>query len=117
MDDCPLDAPQPSGKCHWCGKKLAGRQRRWCSRTCARTAVKEHRWTQARQAKRAEAAWYECAHCEYLYRIDYVQVNHIEPILGKHSQWGCWHHSDNLEVLCKDCHHLATQKQREDGLI
>lgn len=113
---CPLDNHYP-GCCQWCEKKLRGRQKRWCSRTCSRKAVAEHRWTQAKAVQLKEAAWFECAHCEYLFRKQDIQVNHIVPCKGQHGKWGCHHHSDNLEVLCKPCHLVATAKQREQGLI
>ena len=103
--------------CGWCGKSLRGKQKRWCSRQCARTYRINHRWTDARQAKRLAAAWYECNHCGYLYQQEHIQVNHIEPIHGKHGVWGCHHHADNLEVLCLDCHAKETTRQRNEGLI
>lgn len=103
--------------CQWCGKPLTGRQKRWCSRTCTRAHRANHRWTQAREAALVDATWFQCARCEWLFQRSDVQVNHIDPIKGKHNQWGCWHHQDNLEVLCIPCHQEATNDQRKKGLI
>ncbi len=44
-----------------------------------------------------------------------IEVNHIEPILGKHGTWGCHHHLDNLIGLCRPCHLKATAQQRKEG--
>lgn len=95
--------------CNWCGKKLRGRQKRWCSKACSQTATKEHRWTQAKAAAKKAATFYECSECKEFFRE--VEVNHIVPCKGKHGQWGCWHHSSNLEVLCKGCHRTKTNEQ------
>jgi 5-methylcytosine-specific restriction endonuclease McrA len=43
------------------------------------------------------------------------EVNHIEPCIGKHATWGCHHHEENLEVLCRPCHLAETAKQRSEG--
>ena len=43
------------------------------------------------------------------------EVNHIEPCVGKHGVWGCHHHEENLEVLCRPCHLAETNTQRKEG--
>lgn len=113
---CDLLHNKP-GRCDWCGKHLTGKQRRWCSRQCGRSYRKNHRWTDAREEARKQAAWYLCNRCGYLYQQHDINVNHIEPVKGKHSQFGCWHHQTNLEVVCVDCHAMITTEQRQQGLI
>lgn len=100
------------GHC-WCGRPLTGRQKKYCSTTHARHVTIEHRWTQAKAAAKKLATWYQCANCEQFFRQ--VEVNHIVPCKGKHGKWGCWHHSDNLEVLCIPCHKIKTDLQRANG--
>lgn len=109
---CPLDNPKP-GCCHWCGKTLRGRQTRWCGRTCQREATANHRWTQAKAAAKEAATFYRCAECDGFFRV--VDVDHIKPCKGKHGQWGCHHHQDNLRVVCKPCHKLKTASDRQKG--
>ena len=129
---CPLSLPQEYGRCHWCRKALKGRQKRWCSRACSKDAVANHRWTQAKAAAKAPVTYYLCARallvtfaegfrprvqgppgCEGFTR--HPEVNHKDPILGKHGSWGCHHHQDGLEVLCRPCHLEVTARQREEG--
>lgn len=131
---CDLLDTRP-GYCGWCSKKLTGRQTKWCSRHCNRMFVANHRWTQARATALKEAgAYYLCAnannwgfdgaggfwnadHPDCLVFTQAPEVNHITPILGKHGQWGCWHHQTNLTVLCRPCHLAETKRQREAGLL
>lgn len=40
-----------------------------------------------------------------------LEVDHVQPILGRHGQTGCHHHQDGLQVLCRACHR---RKTRED---
>ena len=103
---------QLEGFC-WCGEKLTGRQRRYCSRTCARAVTNNHRWTNAKHTAKTLATWFQCAACNGFFRQ--VEVNHIVPCKGKHGAWGCWHHATNLEVLCKPCHKIKTNEQRKNG--
>ena len=112
MMSCPLLVNE-EGLCDWCAAPLTGRRTRWCSRRCNRDYVANHRWTQAKQAAKAEAAHYQCARCRSF--VQYVEVNHIIPCKGKHGTFGCHHHLDNLEVLCKPCHRAVTAEQRENG--
>lgn len=130
---CPLAKPHRAGQCHWCGRKLKGRQTRWCSRDCSRTATLNHRWTQARAYKKLEAAYFLCANARWVdtnndfhggepeWRLikpvncegftKKPEVNHIEPCMNKHGVWGCHHHQSNLEVLCPPCHKKVTAAQ------
>lgn len=40
-----------------------------------------------------------------------LEVNHIEPILGRHGQNGCHHHLEGIETLCHACHVTETNRQ------
>ena len=40
-----------------------------------------------------------------------LEVDHITPILGKHSTVGCHHHLDGLRTLCHRCHLAVTAEQ------
>lgn len=123
---CPLT--KASG-CEWCGASLTGRQRRWCGRRCSRLYTANHRWTQAKKLAKAAREWYLCEHadsdgwvkepyadvCEVW--TQKPEVNHKIPCKGQHGKWGCHHHQENLEVLCRSCHLRVTAEQRAKGLI
>lgn len=70
--------------------------------------VVEHAWGRARRAAK-ERDGHKCVTCG---SDDRLEVNHIEPRLGKGYGVGCHNHSDNLETLCKPCHSRVTRKQR-----
>jgi 5-methylcytosine-specific restriction endonuclease McrA len=122
-DDCPLK-PVPRGipgECDRCGKKLVGRQTRWCSdRTwgggskCARlfheVFERNHDWNDARKAalKRDRNRCVKCG------STDRLEVNHIVPREGRGYGRGCWHHLDGLETLCHDCHVETTRQQAQE---
>jgi 5-methylcytosine-specific restriction endonuclease McrA len=106
--------PPSARRCTWCGGGLTGRQRKWCSQKCNDTAVKNHYYRVGRvRALRRDR--FTCQHCGD--RGPGMQVNHIEPCLGKHSLGGCWHHLENLEAICPSCHQGVTRRQRENGDI
>lgn len=102
----------PNG-CKLCNKKLTGRQKTWCSRQCSREYTRNHRWTNAKAHIKKEGAWYQCSHCQEFTKT--IEVNHIVPCKGKHGQWGCHHHETNLELVCRPCHKIETNKQRARG--
>lgn len=110
--DC--DLLQTEG-CEWCGKPLTGRRTRWCSAKCNREFRANHRYTNAKQLAKKAATYYRCESCSTFTQT--VEVNHIVPCKGKHGVWGCWHHQDNLEVLCKPCHLKTTAQQRAEGKL
>lgn len=100
-------------RCDWCGKALRGRRRRWCSDPCSRAWWNNHVYRSARKcAKRRDH--YKCVLCGSKYKLE---VNHIKPCLGKHAKKGCWHHIDNLQTLCHDCHVEVTRQQRLEGKL
>jgi hypothetical protein len=64
------------------------------------------------------AKHYVCAACEAAFPAKDVQVDHIVPV-GKFETWDkvienmfCEGH--NLQVLCKDCHNVKTQLERNN---
>ena len=40
-----------------------------------------------------------------------LEVNHKVPRAGAGYGWGCWHHLDGLETLCRPCHRKVTNAQ------
>jgi len=107
---CPLMAgPVPKG-CDWCGKALAGRQKRWCSTFCTVEFQKHHVWSYSREAALRRDGW-ACVTCGS--KKD-LEVNHIQPRRGRGYDAGCAHHQENLETLCHDCHVKVTKQQRRD---
>jgi len=120
---CPdMKHAAKKGGCDKCGKKLVGRQRRWCSESCSTWFRNNHRWTDARKLAKhhakikARGPWvYLCAKCGL--PTEDPEVNHIEPCLGAHGKISCFHHQSNLEVLCHSCHVQETKVQRAAGLL
>jgi len=108
-----VDRPHKPGHCGHCAKKLKGRQKRWCSKTCRWDANANHWFSKAKKRLKSARALYECEECHELTRT--IEVNHIVPCKGAHSKWSCSHHIDNLELLCKPCHKLKTDEQRKKG--
>jgi 5-methylcytosine-specific restriction endonuclease McrA len=109
---CPLSTWQGEpGRCRWCNVPLEGRRTSWCSEH-ADAWMDNHYWAFTRKAALSRDNRI-CVRPGCGSRAE--EVNHIEPILGKHSQSGCWHHLDNLESLCKPCHLETTQEQRTPG--
>lgn len=92
--------------CDRCGAPLAGRQARWCSARCKERNLAEHRWTQARAARKRRDR-YRCVRTGCPTPRISLEVNHIEPRNGGGYGMGCWHHQDNLETLCH-AHHVET---------
>lgn len=98
-------------KCDWCGSALVGRRRRWCSDPCSRKWYTNHIYSWARKSAKRRDRW-RCVKCGSKNKLE---VNHIKPCLGKHGKKGCWHHIDNLETLCHECHVQVTNEQRASG--
>lgn len=98
------------GVCDGCGTPLTGRQRRWCKGTCQDDWRSQHDWGWARNAaKRRDGK--RCVRCGSNRALE---VNHIEPRVGRGYGWGCHNHLSNLETLCHDCHLVVTAQQRAE---
>lgn len=61
-----------------------------------------------------------CAHCKELFPDKMLQVNHKESVvpLSGFTSWDevadrLFCHKDGLEVLCKPCHKIETQRERD----
>lgn len=100
-------------RCNWCAKKLPKRKQKWCSIACSRAYHNNHHWNSARKLAKIRDG-YKCVKCG---DTKALEVNHIDPCLGKHNEDGCWHHVSGLETLCHDCHLRVTKQQRADGLL
>ena len=69
------------------------------------------------------AAHYKCAKCKQLFPAKDVQVDHVKPIINPNIGFesydrvveGMYCDSNNLQVLCKDCHNIKTKKEKEDA--
>jgi HNH endonuclease len=135
---CSLAPPLAEGGCAWCTEPLPPRRRTWCSDRCGDAFWANHWFSAGRRlAKRRDK--YRCTSCgaqqpkrptktgyrtqaAYLKamrawraekRVARLEVNHIVPCIGKHSELSCAHHLDNLETLCPTCHkrHTATLRK------
>lgn len=135
-DGCPtlpfLDQP---GVCNRCGTRLTGRRTQWCSSACESVLRENHDWNLARRAarKRDGNKCVRCGHTGiprvFVGHVDAppeirtpawssrnsrewgLEVNHMTPREGRGYGWGCAHHLDGLETLCKPCHRDETNNQ------
>ncbi|MGD9932860.1 MAG: HNH endonuclease [Dehalococcoidia bacterium] len=112
---CHLMRGPVDGCCDWCAGELPATRRRWCSDACARNFEKNHWWPAARRSARRRDK-YACRQCGRK-RLDRIrlEVNHIEPALGRHREVSCAHHLSNLETLCNECHRAITAAQRKES--
>lgn len=97
-----------AGRCDGCGAVLTGRRTRWCSDTCRDFDFESHFWAAARR-KALERDGHRCIRCG---ATEGLQVNHIDPRIGRGYMTGCWNHPDGLETLCPSCHQETTNEQR-----
>ena len=96
-----------AGVCDRCGTTLTGRRKRWCGEACYLADLREHFWTAARNvALKRDGS--RCVSCGSTKRLE---VNHIEPRVGRGYLTGCWNHIAGLETLCKPCHQEVTNHQ------
>ena len=136
-EECVLAAGIRKGHCTWCGRELAGRQRRWCSEIHEWSFGVNHAFGRGSSALKLAVG--HCVLCgKYLdhepdvqrtryhnprypghVRVsnpDYLnlEADHIERANGSHGVFGCQHHWSNLRVLCHECHIGVTTEQRRD---
>lgn len=98
------------GRCDLDGTALRGRQRRWCSKGCQTEYMRNHRWSWARKERKRLDRW-TCTWPLCDLRIG-LEVNHIDPRVGRGYGFGCWNHQENLETLCHIHHVAVTALQR-----
>lgn len=115
---CSLTPPEAGvhGNCGWCGKQLPRtksgaihKTRMWCSRSCQWTFVRNHKWKLARKhAIKRDGGCLTCG------AVELLEVNHIHSLKdqGATYAFGCQHHLDNLETLCRKHHVIVTKAQR-----
>lgn len=137
--------PHDLGQCRNCGEPPTGRFTYYCGAACRDVFEGDHFWNTARWSaidqasifkplpagKRAlpntarlpddTIAWRQrqgsiCACCGRG-RFGEGEVNHIAPVNGDRGFFSCANHQDNLEVLCHQCHVMATREQRRRGII
>ena len=133
LAECSLAPRAGEGFCAWCAEELPPRRRVWCSDRCNDAFWANHWWSVARTtAKRRDR--YRCKRCgnrgpkrpaaashrtraAYLKamrawraekKVARLEVNHIAPARGRHTQLSCVHHLENLETLCLPCHKAHT---------
>lgn len=110
--------------CFLCGGPLVGAQRRWCrgrSIPCWETWAVNHSWTSARREAvlrssglPASAPWtirYHAGRCDECGAEGELEVNHVEPRVGRGYGNSCAHHQSNLQVLDHPCHVVETNRQ------
>lgn len=128
----PYDAA--AGHCRVCGDKVAGGRRTWCGTECQEMYERNHYWQLARQAA-VKRDKYRCVRCgwsielgnllptgQYVFwsraillnrgESNWLEVNHIVPLVGAGYGTGCVHHVAGLETLCHKCHVQVTRRQR-----
>jgi hypothetical protein len=95
------------GVCDSCGIPLTGRQKRWCAGNCEDNYWGEHYWATARNRAKYRDG-HRCVQCGSTASLE---VNHIEPRVGRGYNAGCHNHLSNLETLCHECHVVVTKRQ------
>ena len=95
------------GYCIVCGNDLPGRHRTYCSPNCEKIFVLNHFWAEAKYAAKIRDGW-KCVKCG---STENLEVNHIQPVVGKGYGRSCRNHQENIEVLCRKCHAKVTRHQ------
>ena len=118
--ECSLTPPEAAqvGNCAWCGKELARtksgaihKTRTFCSPAHRALFSMNHRWNWARDKALARDK-HACVRCG---STEHLEVNHIHALADqgiKGYAFGCHHHIDNLETLCREHHVEVTKQQR-----
>lgn len=90
--------------------------RKWAPKYECINAAKRGKRVNSKTGRVAEH--YECASCEKLFPLKDVAVDHIEPVVPVTGfvSWDDVIHkmycnSDNLQVLCSDCHKLKSKEE------
>lgn len=98
------------GFCGYCGTKLTGRRRLWCSDECTTAIHSQGKYWQTIR-RRFIRLHPKCAHCGILEPgYDGWIVDHIIPIAIGGDEFD----EDNLQVLCSDCNKIKTANDMKD---
>lgn len=110
-------------RCNGCGSALEGRRTVWCSGDCSKRFFENHNFGDARREAReratvwrlpdgdhrAAAIGFACSDCGEVGW--HIEIDHIEPAAGRHAEYSCVHHQENLRALCRPCHRRRTATQ------
>ncbi len=118
--------PFPEG-CRNCGDAPTGRFTYYCGAECREVFERDHFWGTARWTaiewasvcligRPKNQARPICACCGRGH-FGEGEVNHIVPVNGDRGFFSCSNHQENLEVLCHQCHVMATREQRRRGMF
>lgn len=138
----PCRPASHAGGCRECGAPSVGRMHFYCSPEHREAFERDHFWGSASRAAATLASTFMleitrgaywgrgeqdgrgryhqrdaviCRRCEQPAKS--WEVNHIVPVAGRRRSFGCEHHQENLEVLCRPCHLEVTAEQRAAGLL
>ena len=112
------------GNCAWCAGPLprtkAGnipKGRVFCKKACSDLFSLNHNWSWARRAavRRDKGQCIQCGVSERKPPYAKLEVNHIHSLADQGMRgyaFGCHHHLDNLETLCRPHHVEVTTEQR-----
>lgn len=107
------------GNCAWCGTQLMRtrtgqihKTRMWCCRSHEWEFLRHHKWQLARKHA-LKRDGHRCTTCG---ATELLEVNHIHSLKDQGITgypFGCHHHQDNLETLCRSHHVVITKAQRD----
>lgn len=98
---------------------LRSGSRKWPPKFETLNSAKRGKQVNAKTGRLAEH--YECAECHKLFPAKDVQCDHIKPVVPV-TGFETWDNvienlfceEDNLQVLCKPCHKLKCQEERQE---
>jgi hypothetical protein len=96
--------------------------RDWMKNTLRRAFFRFWERTKAIQAARVDRGLYKCAMCLVVSKIEGHHIDHINPVVDPKVGFVGWDTyierlfcpSSNLQLLCKACHTIKTDKEREE---
>lgn len=111
--NCPLSRWKGGPwACRWCNELIPRGRTMFCGPKCNDEATDNHVFSQARKVRRRMDG-HACVQCG---SDQALEVDHIDPALGRHNVPDCIHHLTNLRTLCggggNSCHQRRTNAQR-----
>lgn len=96
--------PDAHGRCFYCGTKLTGRRRHYCSDNHVQTYYNRFSWidTRAQIWKRDEN---RCVLCSIRLKFEEAEIDHIQAIALGGAYWDY----ANMRTLCIPCHKRKTK--------